>query len=512
MSVVYRELLAARYKQVRPRLEELTAMRPNDAERHALLAYSWHLDPNAGPDGQNMALVGYETALNLSPTYVFPALMAGHLSYERGNLNDALDFFARAAMANPGCVEAFEGIALTAYLLGDINLAEVASARLIELAPASETGLRLSALIEAASGNEIPVQPATLRYLQTYPTEARQLSPRLQQLRLTAAIDEHTAAQPITKDLSEPKVNPNQVSVDVTIIVSQNTHRDRIGINLLDGLRLQYGAQSSHTIIKQDGGSSRDTQTTFSEGFTLPQINWNLNLFNRFGQYYQVAARPSLTAMVGQTSEFFVGRTLQIGVRGIEAGRIEQVDIGINLKVLPIEIREDAVVVNVGVGRSFVTTDPAGSFAEVLSTFRQAVDATAEIRFGETLVLSGLSESVRDATSSEVPVLGSIPVLSMFFKERSTTERRDAVMIFVTPSPPVSFATRPWARPASVEKMVRLWNSVIDPSTNASDVTERLSKIRMFQRMQPGDAPLSWGNPTKQKIDLFKNLIGVASS
>ena len=154
----------------------------------------------------------------------------------------------------------------------------------------------------------------------------------------------------------------------------------------------------------------------------------------------------------------------------------------------PVEITPTGTRVRVETGRSFVTADPAGTFAEALTTFTQKVAATAEIRFGETLVLSGLSETVDDKTYSKTPVLGDIPVVGRLFHESNLTERRDSVLMLVTPSRPLALPGRPFARSDQVQRMIALWTQIIDPASNADAVTNQLSQMRMFTRMNRSDA------------------------
>ena len=276
-------------------------------------------------------------------------------------------------------------------------------------------------------------------------------------------------------------------------------------MNLLDGLRLQYGVTSTDTATHQPGPDS--FQRVITEAIGIPQLTYSLNLFNRGGQYYQVVARPTLTAYRGEISEFFVGRTIKTAVGGVNVAQLEQIDIGIEMKVTPVEITADGARVRIETSRSFLSNDPAGSFTEALTTFRQRVAATAEIRFGETLVLSGLSESVDDATFSRVPVLGKAPVLGSLFNERQKTSRRDSVLILVTPSLTTSLPGRAWNRPAAVARLAALWTQVIDPSTNGADVAARLGKARLFSRMAPGDSPLNWPDAKRDAGEMLGDLL-----
>ncbi|NHK27036.1 secretion protein [Parvularcula flava] len=500
------DLLAGRFETAQAGLAEATARRPTDAARQTLLGMAFQMQAPHDPEALELAMVGYDTALSFQPAAYWPALFGGQAALERGRPMDAMDYFARAVLADPSSPQALEGLAAAAYSAGDAGLAREASLRAATLDPSSTGAWRIAALSAAALGDREEAEAALWSYGTAGGTDAGQLARRTDMLVLTSAA-EQDYYEMSDYEMAQPEPSLSQVSIDVAIVLSQNTHRDRVGLNLLDGLRLQYGAQRQRFTTNPPGPDNSETQTTLSQAINIPELTWNLNLFNRFGQYYQVVARPSLTAYQGETSEFFIGRSLQIGVRGIESGQIEQVDIGIELKVTPIEIDGDRIVARIETGRSFVTTDPAGTFAEALSTFRQSVAATAEIRFGETLVLSGLSESVRDATGSKVPVAGSVPVVGSLFNERSTTERRDAVLILVTPSKPVSFGSEPWARPEAVARLVSLWDKVVDPSTNGSDVVARLSRVRMFSRMQQGDAPLMWGGPGQQAGEAVRDLL-----
>jgi type II secretory pathway component GspD/PulD (secretin) len=261
-------------------------------------------------------------------------------------------------------------------------------------------------------------------------------------------------------------------------------------MNLLDGLRAQFSYNNQRT--RTSIGDQESGQRTITDAISTPALNYNLNIFNAGGQSYQVVARPTLTAYRGETSEFFVGRTSTIPVSGVNVAQLERVDIGITLKVTPIEIDGDRIKVRIDATRSFASNEQAGSFAEALTLFRQSVVATAEVRFGESLVLSGLSESVNDSGNTRTPVLGRLPVVGSMFNDRSSLERRDAALILLTPSPVVRLPANYWARPQAVEKLGRLWTNVIDPASNATDISARLAQTRLFTRALPGDSPLTW--------------------
>jgi Flp pilus assembly secretin CpaC len=195
-----------------------------------------------------------------------------------------------------------------------------------------------------------------------------------------------------------------------------------------------------------------------------------------------VVARPQLAAYRGEPSKFLIGRRLNVALSGVNAAILEQIDIGIELKVTPIEITPTGTQVRIEAGRSFLTADPA----EVRTTFRQRVVATAEIAFSETLLLSSLSEAVEDRTFSKTPVLGDIRLVGNAFNERNTLHRKDWVIVLVTPARPTTAPFRPVVRSEVVASLAQLSTAVIDPISNAEATTAKLARNRFFTRMRRG--------------------------
>lgn len=476
-------------------LAEVAAREPRNGTAHTLLGIAHHLASDRDPQALDLALAGYDLALRAEPGQFWAAAMAGRAAYDRGRYDQALDHFARAWLLRPGDARTAAAVASAAYMAGDAPLAALAAARAAAIDPGVGGGhLRLAALAAAAAGQgaQADAQLAALRA--AFPEAAAAAAPRVAQLMQTFPVDPLApAATAAGGDVTEPA--PDQIAVDVTIILAQNTRQERNGVNLLDGLGLQYGfnRQATRTISINDGTPSGNAyQRTLTASLTVPQLSYNLNLFNRGGQYYSVVARPQLTAWRGEQSEFFIGRTLRVAVGGVNLGSLESIDIGIEMKVTPIDITAEGARLRIETGRSFLTADRAGNFAEALTTFRQRVAATAEVRFGETLMLAGLNEAVEDRTFSATPVLGDLPLIGNAFNQRNRTERRDSVIVLVTPSRPTTLAGRPFARPDHVGRLTELWTQVIDPASNAEATVAALRRQRHFTRMMRADAPLAF--------------------
>jgi Flp pilus assembly protein TadD len=475
-------------------LAELVSRQPQSGKSQTLLGLAYHLAADRNPERIELALAGYDLAMRAEPGLYWPAALAGRAAYDQNRFGDALNYFSRALLLRPGDVRLLGAVAASAYMSGDIVLADLAASKALTQSPdANPEIIRLAALAVAANGRSADATALANQLAQEFPALEASLENRLLQIAQTNMLDDEDSTA--SEGLADGgfAAAPDQISVDVAIVLSQNTQRERTGFNLLDGLQLQYGGNRTSTrqFDQPAGGpGSSNYQRVITASISVPQLNYNLNLFNRGGQFYSVVARPQLTAFRGEESEFFIGRSLRVAVGGVNTSSLEQIDIGIEMKVTPIEITATGTKVRIETGRSFLTADPAGSFNEALTMFRQKVVATAEVRFGETLLLSGLSETVDDKTYSKTPILGDIPLIGNAFNERNRVQRKDSVIILVTPARPIALPGRPWARADHVARLAELWTKVIDPASDAAATVERLSHARMFSRQTRADVTM----------------------
>lgn len=499
-------LVAGNLDQALARFGDAAALNPTDPRRQTLLALAQQLQATGDPEAQDVALAGYDVALRNDGDGFWPAALAGRAAFDRGRYAQAQGYFARAVLNRPDDPRALMGLATSAYHAGDVAVAALTAQRAADLTPDPDhrrTALRLAALAQAADGNrEGAMATRAVQYgLSDTPPDTA-FDARLEDLARTSALNTPV----VTQDFQE-QTAPDQVSVDVAIVLSQNTRRDALGLNLLDGLKLQYAAQANSSETETNGVVTSPYTRTITEAINLPQLTFNLNLFNRFGQHYQVVARPMLTAYRGETSEFFVGRTTKVAVAGVNFSQLENIDIGTAVKVTPVEITSDRSRLRIEVTRSFLAAEPVGSFNEALNTWRQSVTATVEVAFGETLILSGLSESVMDGTYSKTPVLGDTPIVGSLFNARSTANRRDSVMILVTPSAVRSFEAEPWARPADVRRLLDLWSDVIAPGSDLRAIAPNLERMRLFRRARAEDGSVTWPNLARDQGEILRDLV-----
>jgi tetratricopeptide (TPR) repeat protein len=441
----------------------------------------------ADPARLPLARVGFETSVQQAPEDFWANLYLGYQHLEEARYGDAQSAFAHAARSRPDRWEAAYGLGVASYLMGDVLAARLAAEQAVQLNGASPDACRLQLMTAALAGEDVSV--LSVRYRSQFPADAA--APRRAAEIVRAANVRPMAAQDGSAGGAPGAgASPDkQIVVDLTIILSSVLDTKSRGVNLFDGLALQFGYGNQFTSSRPSGGEWSSNRS-ITQSIGVPQLDYSLNLFNTAGQYYHVLARPSLTAYLGQESEFFAGRTINVKVSGVNLGSLQPIDVGVGLKVQPEAIEGNRVRFRVNASRSFLSQDQVGTFDESLTTFKQLVSATAEVEFGQTLVMSALSETVDDNKYSKTPGLGDIPGVSAFFKDTSKAHRQETLLILITPVPASAYTAPLGAVSLPVDALVQAWKSQIDPHSNLGAIVQRLTGKNPGRRGARGD--LGW--------------------
>ncbi len=438
---------------------------PQNGYLHLLNGLTYELEEHS-PQSLDLASVGYDAATRFVPGFYWAHYHEGALALARQQYAEAAEQFADAILSDPAQAQAFLGLAVSAYYAGDLDVAARAVGRALALEPNDPYALRAAAFVAAGAGNRQVLDRLIETARATHASAAgldRQRS-RLDQLMRTAYETDPESASGNATPGAAVEAPPHQVMIEVTLLLSQNARANHTGVNLLDGLTLQFsGARLTSDNHSSPGADVKTVATT--SALAIPQISYSLNLFNTRDDYYEVLARPSLVASLGETSQFFIGRTVTIGVSGINLGTLQPVDVGTSVQVTPIEITSRTAKFKVDTGRSFFSPDTSGTFQQALTTFKQTVAATVEVDFGKTLILSGLYEGVNIGASSKVPGLGDIPVVDLAFNNSVHTTRQDAALVLVTPriAGTINTGTREF-RGETLSRVLELWNTLVEPT------------------------------------------------
>ena len=326
--------------------------------------------------------------------------------------------------------------------------------------------------------------------------------------------------------------DPNMVVVDVVLIGTQEDVRNSRGINLLNGLQLQFGDPLTGTVgfglnrtrTKDNigGGLAQSTQT-ITRMISIPAVKYSLNIANSADANNQVLAKPSLVAQTGQTSEFFSGtEILAAAVSGGNGDSVSvQKEVGVKLAVTPEILPDDMLRLHVVAERTFLT-DPSNSvvFDFRLDTTKTNVNSTVTMKFDETLILGGLSERETSKSADGVPGLMDIPLINLLFSQRVTREFERSVLILITPRRPQYTRQDVDRRDETQQSMSTLERDIerleqrhkdwFTPHPTFSQIMEKLQGREFFEEFRTGDVQIqSWQNDEteQQHIAMVQNRL-----
>lgn len=421
---------------LRARLDRKMMRDPNDVQLNFSSGLLYDSQSAAGTEGRQLAKVGYLAALRSDPTYWPANYQLGLLALEDGDALAAEGWLIAAALEAPDAPHIFYAAARAAYCAGNFARAGLALSHAITLAPpAVEEELVTAALVTAAQGDRAGAQGWLERLAGA---TGRPVDGYLQR-RVTELLDPPPA--PAGKPAAPaPSILRKMAIVDVVIIRRKEARSRGYGINLLDALTLQFGSslvnsERSRTSDRLGGNVVSDTVNTISNvGLTVPTVTYSLNLANAGGSRSSIEARPTLLVYDGQPSKLFFGGTITYAASGDLTSQSFTKEVGLSLSVTPHFNDDDTVTLSIAAGlENFVDRPAAGTFREAVQTDKSSTEVTADLRFGETVILSSGASKNFQTGKSMVPVLGSIPLLGqLLFKESDTSLQENDLLIVLS--------------------------------------------------------------------------------
>jgi hypothetical protein len=311
---------------------------------------------------------------------------------------------------------------------------------------------------------------------------------------------------PQTRDQGDDApLSERMVVVDVVIIGTEENTATSAGINLLNNLSVQFGdlgrpAGQFSYLRESGGGLPTSSSQVVSAAISVPAINYSLNIANAAFDRSEVLARPSLVGIDGKQSSFFSGLQVQAAAAAGSALGGSPIffekDVGITLALTPTFIENDRVRLSVEAERTFLRA-PSSSveFSYRLETSKTKINATVVMNFGETLILSGLSEKETGRTKSGVPGLGNIPGLEYLFSRKTKSEFQKTVLILLTPRKPQ------YTWPAEVAADIKQGGSDLQelrerfgdwfkPHSNAAAIFGQLQDNALYREFRTDDIKL----------------------
>jgi type IV pilus assembly protein PilQ len=144
-----------------------------------------------------------------------------------------------------------------------------------------------------------------------------------------------------------------------------------------------------------------------------------------------ILAEPRIATLNNREASLLIGEQYPVVTVNQQTGfpTVQTIDVGVRLRLTP-TIGDDGTI----------TAELHPEYSQIIGfndsfpiIANRKIDANLRVRDGETIVLGGLFQDVDSETITKFPILGDLPVLGAFFRNRQTTHSKDEVVFFITP-------------------------------------------------------------------------------
>ncbi|WOE70894.1 hypothetical protein RZR97_04800 [Hydrogenimonas thermophila] len=450
---------------------------PSNAHLHFLNALSYHyLSLNGDIKMEKLAESGYKASLRFDGSNYLAAYLLGNIYFKQKKFLKAQNYFSSGLIYASNNPYLLRGLAVASYYCNDISLSNWASEKADKIDPNNLANIKNLMFVKAAKGEMEEAyhlfkkyrslaalgksrsffQEEKVAYIQTRLKDWNDFHVRKIKNLFGFDNDQTTDSyEPdgndkgdeiyVNKDeqikssssiLSKEKFvqnMPNMILVDVVIIETEELRSESKGINLLEGLQVTLSGSISYDY--SSSGDIYDSGWTVSPEFSFAGLSYSFNIFNDGANKAEILASPSLLAVEGSTSSFHSGSTLHVALDStIGDASLEDVDVGISLQITPTFYKNELIKIEVHAQRSQLEPlfEEVG-FKSAAQTSKTSVDATAILKIGDTLILSGLTQTYKNRSESGVPVLQDVPVAQYFFSNENDSNLKKSIMILLTP-------------------------------------------------------------------------------
>ena len=146
-----------------------------------------------------------------------------------------------------------------------------------------------------------------------------------------------------------------------------------------------------------------------------------------------IISNPRITTMDNREASILVGKEIPLIVAD-EAGNpiTELTKIGIMLKVIPHVNADKTITLDLHPEVSELQSESTAQGGVIIST--SEADTRVIVRNGETAVIGGLIKKVKTDLKRGVPFLMDVPIIGGIFSSTSSTDKKQELVIFVTPT------------------------------------------------------------------------------
>ena len=226
-------------------------------------------------------------------------------------------------------------------------------------------------------------------------------------------------------------IGGQQVNLEVRILEAQRDAGRELGI--------QWGGSVGGVTTNIGGGPSNPAAgaatfasfaTSVLSGLSGISLTATINALEA-KSLVRTLAEPNLTTLSGVKASFLAGGQVPIRVSdGAGGATIEYRDFGVRLVFTPIVMEGGRIQIHLtpevsSIGAVTAAGDP------VFNT--RTLDATVELRDGQSFSVAGLLQAETNMTQNQLPWVGDIPILGSLFKSSSYQKKDTELVVIVTP-------------------------------------------------------------------------------
>jgi len=222
-----------------------------------------------------------------------------------------------------------------------------------------------------------------------------------------------------------------QVNLEVRILEAQRNAGRQLGIawgGNIGGVTLTGGGGSNPPDAGADSFSQFITNVISSGGVSLTAT---VNALETKG-LVRTLADPNLTTLSGVSASFLAGGQVPIHTTDNNGNAtLTYKDFGVKLNFTPVVLDGGRIQIHLTPEVSGISSFTSGSNDPVFTT--RDLDATVELRDGQSFSVAGLLQSDTLLNQNQLPWLGDVPILGSLFKSSSYQKQDSELVVIVTP-------------------------------------------------------------------------------
>jgi type IV pilus assembly protein PilQ len=239
----------------------------------------------------------------------------------------------------------------------------------------------------------------------------------------------------IVRVVKEHDIAPIQVQIEARIVVAEDTFSRDLGIKwnamLQDRIKgIQRDTSVAGAVAESVAGATGTLRFILGSAADAFWLDGELSAKERDGllktiSHPKVVTSDNQKARIAQGEEIPYQYTAQAGATPTtEFKKVE-----LSLEVTPHVTRDGNVKLVIK-----ATKNEVKQFGALYGATTKEATTDVIVKDGETAVLGGVYETKNEDAEDGLPFLRSIPILGYFFKQKSRTDNKTELLIFVTPT------------------------------------------------------------------------------